>query len=65
MTGGIASPVPQTGNWSAVALKAALDAGFVKAAVLVDAETVKASVAKHAGTEASGTCTLKLWTLGL
>ena len=53
-TGGIASPVPQTGNWNAVAVKAALDAGFVKAAVLVDTENVKASVAEHAGTEASG-----------
>ena len=37
-----------------MAVKAALDAGFVKAAVLMDTENVKASVAEHAGTEASG-----------
>ena len=56
-TGGIASPVQQAGNWSAVAVKSALSAGFVKAdgiAGLVDTETVKAYVAEHAGTEASG-----------
>ena len=47
-TGGIASPVQQAGNWSAVAVKSALYAGFVKA------DGIAGLVAEHAGTEASG-----------